>query len=93
VRIKEKQDEDAWRLGVENKLRAAKGEPLLKSIEELDAKLDAEEADDDSGDNAKKSPEDDAMIREGALVLIDYVNQTRQVASIVAAPKPGTAVQ
>jgi carboxyl-terminal processing protease len=93
VRIKEKQDDDAWRLGIENKLRAAKGEPLLKSIEELDAKLDAEEAEVDSGDDAKKNLEDDAMIREGALVLIDYVNQTRQVASIVAAPKPGTAVQ
>ena len=93
VRIKEKQDEDAWRLGVENKLRTAKGEPLLKSIEELDAKLDAEEAEDDSGDNGKKGPEDDAMIREGSLVLIDYVNQTHQVASIAPA-KPGqTAVQ
>ena len=63
MRIKEKQDEDAWRLGIENKLRAAKGEPLLKTIEELDAKLDAEEAEDDAGDSAKKAPEDDAMIK------------------------------
>ena len=89
-RIKEKQDEDVWRLTTENKLRAAKSEPLLKTIDELDAKVDAEAAADDG--EAKKSPEDDPMIREGAFVLIDYVNQTRQVASI-AQPKPNTAVQ
>ena len=92
VRIKEKHDDDAWRLGIENKLRAAKGEPLLKTIEELDAKLDAEEAEDDAGDSEKKSPEDDAMIKEGAYVLIDYVSQTRQIASI-AQPKVETALQ
>ncbi len=92
VRIKEKQDEDAWRLAIENKLHAAKGEPLLKTIEELDAKLDAEEAEDDAGDNSKKPAEDDAMIKEGAFVLIDYVNQTRQVASITQ-PRADTVLQ
>lgn len=92
VRIKEKKDEDAWRLAIENKLRTAKGEPLLKNIEELDAKLDAEEAEDDAGDGTKKTPEDDAMIKEGAYVLIDYVNQTRQIASI-AKPSVDTAMQ
>jgi carboxyl-terminal processing protease len=93
TRIREKQDDDTWRLGLENKLRAAKGEPLLKSIEELDAKLDAEEAEEDaSADGTKKTPEDDAMIREGAFVLIDYVNQTRQLATIVE-PKPNNIVQ
>ena len=68
------------------------GEPLLKSVEELDAKLDAEAAEDDAGDDAKKSIEDDPMISEGAFVLIDYVNQTRQVASI-AQPKSDNALQ
>ncbi len=92
VRIKEKKDEDAWRLAIENKLRTAKGEPKLTNIEELDAKLDAEEAEDDAGDSSKKSPEDDAMIKEGAYVLIDYVNQTRQIASI-AKPSVDTAMQ
>lgn len=92
VRIKEKKDEDAWRLAIENKLRATKGEPKLTNIEELDAKLDAEEAEDDAGDSAKKSPEDDAMIKEGAYVLIDYVNQTHQIASI-AKPSVDTAMQ
>ncbi len=92
VRIKEKQEEDAWRLTTENKLRAAKAEPLLKSVEELDATIDAEAAEDDLGTDSKKSIEDDPMIREGAFVLIDYVNQTRQVASIVQ-PKPNTVVQ
>ncbi len=92
VRIKEKKDEDAWRLAIENKLRTAKGEPKLTNIEELDAKLDAEEAEDDAGDSAKKSPEDDAMIKEGAYVLIDYVNQTRQIASI-GKPSVDTAMQ
>jgi hypothetical protein len=65
----------------------------LKSIEELDAKLDADEAADDDGGDGKKSPEDDAMLREGAFVLIDYVNTTRQVASIGQPSKPNTAVQ
>jgi carboxyl-terminal processing protease len=92
VRVKEKHDEDAWRLGIENKLRTAKGEPLLKTTAELDAQLDAEDADDGTGDSPKKDKEDDAMIRESALVLIDYINQTQQVASIVV-PKPDTAVQ
>jgi carboxyl-terminal processing protease len=94
VRVKEKHDEDTWRLAIENKLRSAKGEPVLKSIEELDAELDAEEASDDADGEAKKNPEDDAMIREGALVLIDYVNQIQQVASIATAkPVPSTTVQ
>jgi carboxyl-terminal processing protease len=93
TRIREKQDDDTWRLGLENKLRGAKGEPLLKSIAELDAKLDAEEAEEDAAiDGTKKTPEDDAMIREGAFVLIDYVNQTRQLATIVE-PKPNNIVQ
>ncbi len=92
VRIKEKQDEDAWRLATENKLRAAKAEPLLKTIDELDAEVDAEAADEDAGDDAKKPLEEDPMIREGAFVLIDYVNQTRQVASI-AQPKATAIVQ
>ena len=65
---------------------------MLKSVEELDATIDAEAAEDDLGTDAKKSIEDDPMIREGAFVLIDYVNQTRQVASIVQ-PKPNTVVQ
>ena len=91
VRVKEKKDDDAWRLALENKLRAAKGQPPLKTVEELDAKLDADEAADDDGEG-KKNPEDDAMLREGAYVLIDYVNTTRQVASI-AQPKATTAVQ
>ena len=92
VRVKDTQDEDAWRLGVENTLRAAKGEPLLKTTAELDAQLDAEDGDDGTGDAPKKDKEDDAMIHESALVLIDYINQTQQVASIVV-PKPDTVVQ
>ena len=81
VRRKEKQDEDSWRLGVENKLRAAKGEPLLKSTAELDAQLDAEDAAGADGTN-DKGPEADAVLRESANVLIDYITQTQQVASI-----------
>jgi carboxyl-terminal processing protease len=92
VRIREKQEEDAWRLAVENKLRAAKGEPLLKSTAELDAELDAEDGEDLAGDEPKKDDEDDAVVRESAFVLIDYIMQTRQVASIVT-PKPDTIVQ
>jgi len=85
VRRKEKQDEDNWRLGIENKLRAAKGEPLLKSTAELDAQLDAEDAAADGTND--KGPEADAVLRESADVLIDYITQTQQVASIATSER------
>jgi len=92
VRRREKQEEDAWRLGIENKLRAAKGEPLLKSTAELDAQLEAEDAELDDPDAPHKAPEDDAVLRESANVVIDYIMQTQQVASI-ATSSHDTAVQ
>jgi hypothetical protein len=68
-----------------------KAEPLLKSTEELDAEIDAEDADLADGE-PHKNPEDDAVLRESANVLIDYIMQTQQVASI-AASAPDTSVQ
>jgi len=63
-----KAEEDAWRLGLENQLRAAKGEPLLASIEDLDAVLDEEEAAIEDGAPSKPD-EDDAILSESGRIL------------------------
>ncbi len=93
VRVAEKADDDAWRLSLENKLRGAKGQPLLKSTAELEAELDAEEAELADAEEPKKDDEDDAVLRESAFVLIDFVMQTRQVASVATTTTPDSAVQ
>jgi len=82
-RRKEKVEEDAWRLGLENQLRAAKGQPLLTSLDELDAKLEAEEAALDDGE-IPKTEQDDAILTESGRVLVDFIRLTHQVASIDA---------
>jgi carboxyl-terminal processing protease len=92
VRLKEKADEDAWRLGLENQLRAAKGEPLLKSIDELDAELDEEEAAIEDGVAPEHADEDDAILSESGRILVDFISLTHQVASVSMA-KSTTAVQ
>ena len=83
VRLKEKADEDAWRLGLENQLRAAKGEPLLKNIDELDAQLDEEEAAIEDGVPPEHGEdEDDAILSESGRILVDFISLTHQVASV-----------
>jgi len=43
TRRKEKSDEDAWRLSLENQLRRVKVQPVLTSIEQLDAAQEDDE--------------------------------------------------
>jgi carboxyl-terminal processing protease len=81
VRRKEKSDEDAWRLALENNLRTATGRPLLASIEELDATIEEEDAALDDGEDADTS-HDDAILSESGRVLVDFITMTHQVASV-----------
>lgn len=80
-RRKEKAEDDTWRLGLENTLRSAKGEPLLASLDELDAQLDAEEEAIDAGETTHPA-EDDAVLAESSRVLLDLIRMTHQVASV-----------
>jgi carboxyl-terminal processing protease len=85
-RRRQKEEEDAWRLDLENALRKAKGEPVYASLDELDAELDAEaaaqdDAEDDAEDDAD-AEESDAFILESAHILLDYIGLTRQVAQV-----------
>ena len=78
VREKEKADDDAWRLNLENQLRVAKGEEPVESLDELEeiqkALAEAEEE------------ADDAMLIESGNVLIDYMSLLRQVALVESLP-------
>ena len=90
TRRKEKADEDAWRLGIENQLRRAKGQPVLTSIDQLDATQDE---DDGAADDAPpNTPQDDALLTESGHIVLDFINLTHQVAS-TAPGKTHTAVQ
>ena len=81
-RRKEKADEDAWRLQLENTLRTAKGEAVLESLDSLDEEAKTEDEED---------PNEDAMLRETGTILLDYVGLSRQVA-FVAPPDSGAAI-
>ena len=75
-RRRQKAEEDAWRLDVENSLRLAKGEPPLKDLDELDAEEDLaaeEEADD---------PTDEALLAEAGELLLDLIGLGDQVAML-----------
>ena len=72
VRLEEKQADDDWRLNLENKLRTAKGEPLLKSLDDI------EEIDDETEEPAEK----DAMLRESGHILLDMIRARRQLAAV-----------
>ncbi|MEZ5551698.1 MAG: carboxy terminal-processing peptidase [Pseudomonadales bacterium] len=95
-RVKEKADEDAWRLNLENTLRIAKGEAPLKSLEELnnpdgDAETEgaAEEVDaaiESPADHAAADPSKDALLVESGEILIDYIGLSRQVALVESTP-------
>jgi carboxyl-terminal processing protease len=79
-RIAEKADDDQWRLSLENQLRIAKGEPKLESLDELD-ELDEQAASDDDTEPYTE----DAMIRESANILLDYIGITHQIAFVDSA--------
>ncbi len=82
VRRKEKAEDDAWRLGLENDLRRAKGEPLLTSLDELDAILDAEEDEAVGDDDTEPSPQDDAVLAESGHILVDFIRMSHQIAAV-----------
>jgi carboxyl-terminal processing protease len=90
TRRKEKADEDAWRLGIENQLRRAKGQPALTSIDQLDAAQDDDDGAADEG--PPNTPQDDAMLTESGHIVLDFINLTHQVASN-GPGKARTAVQ
>lgn len=76
VRRKEQTTEDAWHLTLENDLRKIKGKPPLASLEELEKEAEA------AAEEEKPPPEDDALLRETGLILVDFMNLTRQVAQV-----------
>lgn len=87
IRKRERQTQSEEELGIENILRAARGEPLLKSIDELDGK-DAEDtetagadADADADEPEKKDPAKDALLAESGRILLDAIRLNHRVAT------------
>ncbi|MFU8817383.1 MAG: carboxy terminal-processing peptidase, partial [Pseudomonadales bacterium] len=89
VRAAEQAQEEAWRLGLENALRLAKGEEPITSIKELEdpdvaVMVDGEDPDVVEAEGAEKSkdkdPAEDAMLRESGHILVDYISLSRQIA-------------
>jgi len=75
VRTQEKKEEDAWRLDMENKLRLAKGEEPVASLEALDELIQAEQDEEVHAD-------DDPLLTETGRILLDYIELTQQVALV-----------
>ena len=74
-------EEEAWRLELENALRSAKGEPLLKSLDDLEAE------DDPAAPEEDVDAADDPWLAEAGEVLVDLIGFGRQVAML----EPGAA--
>lgn len=81
VRRREMAEEEAWRLELENALRSAKGEPLLKSLDDLEAE------DDPAAPEEDVDAADDPWLAEAGEVLVDLIGFGRQVAML----EPGAA--
>ncbi len=73
----EKVADDAWRLKLENDRRKARGEEPLASMDELNDERVEEEAQPARNAEALK---EDAMIRESAMILLDFLKLRQQVA-------------
>lgn len=63
-RQQEREKNDKQRLNIENKRRAAKKEPLLKKLNDLDSEEDKD-----------KKPEKDAILLESGTILLDWLQQ------------------
>ncbi len=85
LRRQEKAADDEWRRDVENARRAAKGEPLLKSVDELKAHLREEAAD---AETPATVLQEDAMVRESGLIMLDFLKLSRQIAAKSPVPAP-----
>ena len=73
---KKKSDEE-WELALENKRRVAKGQITFKSADEL------EEFNKEQRKNREDAPpEDDALLKEGAYVLSDYIDLTKPTVAV-----------
>jgi carboxyl-terminal processing protease len=85
TRRAEKAADDAWRLGVENALRTAKGKPAYTSIDQIE---DVEEdADADlEAETPADSDHDDALLDETALIVLDYIGMHHQIAQAESTP-------
>ena len=88
-RRRQKAEDDAWRLEVENTLRLAKGLPTIKDLDELDA------ADEPAAEEETDDPTDQAVLAEAGEVLLDLIGFRHQVAMIddtAASPSAATAL-
>lgn len=87
VRAREKADDDAWLLALENGLRKARGEPPVENLEALDELREAEQ-------DEEPDPADDPLLAETGEILIDFINLSHQVALVEHTPdKVDTTIQ
>jgi carboxyl-terminal processing protease len=93
IRIKEKLEDDSWRLNLENQLRLAKGKTLAKDLDHLD-ELEKEESEKDKDQIATEvetsslesqeeieTIEDDALIEEAGFIALDLIGLNKSLAS------------
>lgn len=80
-RRSEKQGLDERRLAIENRRRAAKGQPALKSWEELDAQLDRQNPGQDPN---FERPEEQALVQEAGEILLDTLTPAAGMARTAA---------
>ena len=78
VRTQEKEEDDSWRLELENARLMAKGEDPVASLDELEERQNEETDDDETED------EPDALVTESGNVLIDFMRLRSQVVKVSA---------
>lgn len=78
VRIQEKEEDDSWRLGLENTRFLAKGEEPVADLDELDERQDEDNNEDE------KDTEPDALITESGHILMDFLSLPTQVVKVRA---------
>jgi len=101
ARLAEKQNEDKWRLMVENNLRVSTGKTAATSLDHLEELTEAEEPADANEDSTNLAPQsmltfekikDDPMLEEAGRVLRDLIKldsaseRGREIASVGRAP-------
>ena len=79
-RVQQKEEDDAWRLSIENALLASRGEEPVATIEELNDRIEA----------AVEAEEDgkDAVLEEAGNILADLIGMTNQLAMLETVPAP-----
>ena len=78
VRTQEKEEDDSWRLELENALLMAKGEDPVADLDEL------EERQNEDTDADETEDEPDALVTESGNVLIDFMRLRSQVVKVSA---------